>query len=354
MLGVLVVAGLALGGCAGEVTGTPTAGGSGGSATSSRSEPFEGRLLKPNEVVKADKLDGVALQPITDGVLRNYGTTLTVLEVGTSDVIEGASESDQEDLGADEGSTLLAFRVRVEAPGDSVSDKVTGSVTVDGVSRSLPEFSTVLGSYSKDDSTLQYIVPVPDNRRSVELELKYANLSQKFDLLEGRRVGEAPVVLYRSKSGPDLVNESLTPSQVSVAAMPGSDGEQESYALSGPKATLSFFSPANAGVASAPDKAWLAVTYLPTASGASYAKSCVATAADFTVTDDKGGTFQAQDSQSKIEKYDSQRIAFEVPGDLKKAKLTFAPKTMNCDYSGYPAQWTISGAATIDIAFTEG
>ena len=242
MLGVLVVAGLALGGCAGEVTGTPTAGGSGGSATSSRSEPFEGRLLKPNEVVKADKLDGVALQPITDGVLRNYGTTLTVLEVGTSDVIEGASESDQEDLGADEGSTLLAFRVRVEAPGDSVSDKVTGSVTVDGVSRSLPEFSTVLGSYSKDDSTLQYIVPVPDNRRSVELELKYANLSQKFDLLEGRRVGEAPVVLYRSKSGPDLVNESLTPSQVSVAAMPGSDGEQESYALSGPKATLSFFS----------------------------------------------------------------------------------------------------------------
>ncbi len=344
----VVVLGLVLTACGEDTQGTPSAGSKRTTTTSSTSAaPFEGEELADGEVVAVDKLDGVSLKSPDDGRLRNYGVATEVLDFGTADVVD-AGEGLQYGAGPD--STLLAFKLRVAPFLEGLSDKITATVSVDGRQRSLPDFEYTL-STAGEDATAQYVVAVPDDRREVELELKYAGLPQTFDLLEGERTGDQPDILYRSPDSPVIYVENLTPAKLTVA---NEDGETGSYVITVTNAALTYFTAELGDQPADPKKTWLSVVYEPTADGAvehdAPASSCVMPFEAFTLESD-GTTYPVNSQHSTMEMFESEKVlVFEVPADLTDATLTAAPTAMTCT-SGLDYPFTVKDTATVEISF---
>lgn len=344
-------------GCGEDTAGTP----SGSSRSKEPSKPpstsrapFDGEVVSDGEVVKVEKLDGVDLKSPDEGQLHNYGVAVEVLDFGTADVV-GAG--DGLEYGADDGSSLLAFRLRVVPSkiegGTSLGDKVSATVAVDGVQRELPEFEYAVGdSAGEGDTTLQYVVAVPEDRREVELELKYANLPQTYDLLEGKRTGEEPEVLYRSEDSPSVFVESLTPGTVQVV---DPEGEAGSYTLTVNRAELTYFASDLGQLPSGPDKAWLVLTHETRGDGSldSSFYVCSMPATAYTLTDDAGTTYEAAGEYfSGGSMGEDQSVAFEVPADLVKADLKVAPQSFSCN-GGIDVTFTATAPATVGITLPE-
>ncbi|WP_130344842.1 hypothetical protein [Herbihabitans rhizosphaerae] len=359
---VLAVIGLAAAGCGGD--DAPKADGQESSRppsstttspSKSTTRAAEGKQVRNGEVTKVDKMDGVQLKSPQDGKLRNFGIDAAVLEFGTADAVESGSSSSTRYV-PEPGGSLLAFKIKARKAGkDDISGKVTASVAVDGIQRSLPGFDSALSSYTSTDSaTLSYIVGVPQDRRSVELELKYVGLAQKFDLLEGVRKGDQPTVLYRSESGPTIKVESLTPSQVTVAPNSKMSAGPGALVFGEPSAELSYFAPTTGNVPADKEKAWLVLRFKP-AEGAYWAKSCVVPPSAFSATDETGAQYPAHVSYSKAERYSEHVIVFEVPATVKKPVVSAAPRTVGCSYySGNEEQWAVTGPpARIEVPLPE-
>jgi hypothetical protein len=313
------------------------------STTAKSTAPFEGERLDDGEVVKVDKLDGVRLESPDDGALHNYAVAVDVVDFGTANVVDAGSGSQ---YGAPDGSTLLAFRLNVTPFAEDISSKVTATVAVDGKQRSLPDFEYSLDTVGEKE-TLQYVVAVPEDRRTVELELKYADLAQRYDLLEGERVGEQPAVLYRSEDAPFVYVENLTPAKIS-GNRTNQSGELEPgvYVVSVKRAELTYFTPDLGDMPSAKDKAWLVVSFEATGEGTLEdnppASACEPPFTDFTLADDKGGTYPVVDNHSSMEGQDK-TLAFEVPADLTKAKLVFKSAGFQCVNTGWTDTFTSDG-----------
>lgn len=292
-----------------------------------------------------DKLDGIRLESPDDGRIRNYGVTVDVVDFGTSDVVDAGDI----EYGAREDSTLLAFRLRVAPFLEGVGGKVTATVSVDGKQRSLPDFEYSMSTVG-DDQTLQYLVGVPKDRREVELELKYADFAQQFDLLEGERTGEKPTILYRSDDEPSVYVENLTPGKITVA---DEDGEAGTYILTVTRAELTYFAPTLGDVPSDTKNAWLVITYEPTGEGSLQyspdASACTVPFAAFKLND---GTkdYAVVDKHSTSKEFASeQTLVFEVPAELTDATLTLATQGFSCTNGGTQYPYTVSGQATVSM-----
>ena len=347
---LLTAVGLLATACSSGTEGTPVAAGKEARTdkTSTSRAPFDGERLDDGEVVKVDKLDGIRLESPDDGALRSWGVTVDVVDFGTADVVDGGSGFS---YGAREDSTLLAFRLRVATFLDDVSENVTATVSVDGRQRSLPNFEYSLGEPG-DDQTIQYVVGVPKDRREVELELKYADFAQQFDLLEGRRIGEQPDILYRSEDAPTVYIENLTPAKLPVTDANGAPGN---YIVGVTQAELTYFAPELGDVPSADDKAWLVVVYEPTGDGSleSEASGCVLPFAAFTVSD-RTGTYPVVDKHSSMVEFDSdQRLVFEVPADLTTATLRIATQGFTCGFAGDDYPYAATGEATVAMTLPQ-
>lgn len=345
---LLAVVGLITTACASGTEGTPTAAKQARTTTpSTSSTPFEGELLDDGEVVKVDKLDGISLDSPDDGRLRSYGVGVDVVDFGSADVVDGGSGFQ---YGAGDDSTLLAFRLRVTPFTQDISEKVKATVSVDGRQRSLPDFEYSLGDPG-EDTTLQYVVGVPEDRREVELELKYADFAQQFDLLEGKRTGEQPDILYRSEDAPFVYVENLTPAKLPVVSQ---DQEPGAYIIGVTRAQLTYFAPELGDVPADKTKAWLVVDYEPTGEGALQsspdATGCMVPFASFALGE---GTdeYAVVDKHSKMEEFSSeQRLVFEVPADLTAATLTLKPLGFSCRSGGMDYPFTAGGQpATIEM-----
>lgn len=347
----LVAVGLLATGCGSDTGGTPNAAANQKSTpptTTTSRAPFEGEELADGEVVAADQLDGVSLKSPDDGDLRNYGVGVEVLDFGTADVVETSDVT----YGAKQDSTLLAFRLRVTAFAENLADKVTATVSVDGKQRTLPQFEYALGE-ANDDETLQYLVAVPKDRREVELALKYADLAQTFDLLEGKRTGEQPDILYRAADKPTLYLENLTPAKIEVA---DEEAEPGTYVVAVTNATLTYFTPELGDQPADEKKAWLIVTYEPGGEGSvDYRESgCVLPFASFKLTDEDGAEYAVVDKHSSMEEFESEKVlTFEVPAELSKATLTVAPTNFTCVDAGTDHPYTVSTNATVELSFPE-
>jgi hypothetical protein len=345
---LLAAVGLLAAGCATE--GTPTAAKQTRTTKTSTSHaPFDGERLDDGEVVKVDKLDGIRLESPDDGRIRNYGVAVDVVDFGTSDIVDAGDT----EYGAQDDSTLLAFRLRVAPFLEEISDKITATVSVDGKQRSLPEFEYSMGTVG-DDQTLQYVVGVPEDRRSVELELKYAGFAQQFDLLEGKRTGEKPEILYRSDDEPSVYVENLTPAKITVA---NEDGEPGAYIVNVKRAELTYFAPELGDVPTDAKNAWLVVTYEPTGEGSLQfspdATACVVPFAAFKLND---GTkdYAVVDKHSTMKEFASQQtLVFEVPASLTDATLTLATQGFSCTNGGTQYPYTASGQATVTMTLPQ-
>jgi hypothetical protein len=329
--------------CASGTEGTPTSAKQAKTTKTSTSRaPFNGERLDDGEVVKVEKLDGIRLEEPEDGSLRNYGVAVDVTDFGSAEVVEAGGDLE---YGAGEDSTLLAFRLQVTPFVDDMSQKVTATVSVDGRQRSLPDFEYSLNEPGESE-TLQYVVAVPKDRRTVELELKYADLAQRYDLLEGKRVGTQPKVLYRSADAPFVFVENLTPAKITVTAT--DDQEPGTYIMSVKRAELTYFTPDLGDMPSDETKAWLILTFEAIGEGSlEYnppATACEVPYTDFTLSDDKGGTFPVVDKHSSLENTDK-TLAFEVPQDLEGATLTLRSAGFRCVNTGYYSDYTSDGAA---------
>jgi hypothetical protein len=345
---LLAAVGLLTTACASGTGGTPTAAKQVRTTTpSTSSTPFEGEQLDDGEVVKVDKIDGLSLESPDDGRLRSYGMGLDVVDFGSADVVDGGSGFQ---YGAGDDSTLLAFRLRVTPYAQEISEKVKATVSVDGRQRSLPDFEYALGEPG-EDQTIQYVVGVPKDRRKVELELKYADFAQQFDLLEGKRTGEQPDILYRSEDAPFVYVENLTPAKLDMV---NQDQEPGAYIIGVTRAQLTYFAPELGDVPEDKTKAWLVVDYEPTGEGslqyAPDATGCVVPFAAFSLND--GSTdYPVVDKHSTMEEFSStQRLVFEVPAELTTAKLTLKAQGFSCRSGGMDYAFTPSGqAATVDM-----
>jgi hypothetical protein len=348
---VLLAAGLLVSACGAGTAGRPTAGAGGSAAarTTTSRAPFEGEVLGNGEVVSADKLDGIRLESPEDGRLRDFGVAVEVLDFGTADVVD---VGDGSQYGVDDDATLLAFRLRVTPFVDDLGQKVTATVSVDGRQRSLPDFEYAIGTPG-EDQTVQYLVGVPDDRREVELELKYAGLAQHFDLLEGRRTGDQPDILYRSPDEPSVYVENLTPAKLPVH---DEDGEAGAYVLAVTRAELTYFTAELGDVPGDGKKAWLVVTYEPAGDGSmtlSGVSGCVLPFAAFTLTAG-GETYPVVDKHSSMEEFDSEKVlVFEVPASLTAATLSVAAQPFNCRSGGTGYPYTPTAGTKLEITLPE-
>jgi len=348
---LLAAVGLLTSACGSGTEGTPTPVKQARTTKTSTSHaPFHGERLDDGEVVKVDKLDGIRLESPEDGRLRSYQVAVEVTDFGSADVVEVGAD---QQYGARDDSTLIAFRLRVTAFAGELGQMVKATVSVDGRQRSLPEFEYAIGT-EDEDSTLQYVVAVPNDRREVELELKYAGLAQTFDLLEGERTGEQPDLLYRSDDTPFVYVENLTPAKLPVQ---NADAEAGAYVVSVTRAELTYFAPELGDLPADKKKAWLVIHYQPIGEGVlEYtpdAGACVPPFTAFTVNDGTAD-YPAIDKQSKVEAFASeQRLAFEVPAELTSARLTMKTPGFNCTYGGEAVPFTATGEATVDMTLPE-
>lgn len=353
LVGVAAV-GVAAAGCGSGTAGQASAGAASttlstsASATSSTSaEPFDGEVLKRGEVAKLDDTSGARLNPVSDGDLRNFGISAKVFEIGTTDEITSGGGYRPE-----AGNKLLVFSIKVELheKSSSLSGKVSASVSVEGRQQNLPGFDDLL-SYGEQDATLHYAVGVPEqNPHDVELQLKYSDLAQRFDLLDGRRTGDQPAALYRSDDYPTVWVEQLTPSSFEFTDPDDGEGPTK-FTIPVERAELTYFAPVTGNAPSGQDKAWLVLRYKAVGEGpnANYASDCGVPLPAYTLTDDQGGTYQPVDRHSRVDS-DGTVVTFEVPAALATATLRVAPTTLNCDTGGTSEPWPARGTA--EIPFT--
>jgi hypothetical protein len=332
--GGLILAGLMLVSACGDsdegiaTGGQPTAT---STAMSTSRPPFNGRTVEAGEVQKVSELGGAKMQPLKDAEIRGHRTSVKVLEFGTADQIDADGG-----YRAADGAVLIAFRVSAQiAKGDKdVQGEVVANVSVDGTQRSLKDLidSTPEGGSAK---TYSYVVAVPENRRSVDLELKSSSTVQSFDLLEGRPKGDRPAALYRPRQGTVLVQQALTPATFEIA--PRNNQYDSSQSVTVSEMDFSYFNPETGAAPSGPDKAWLLLYGKGKTTSPGY-YTCVPVAAAHKLVDDKGTTYElAAASEMPAEPAlvgeASFKAAFEVPADLAKATFTIAPTQAVCQLS---------------------
>ena len=337
-------------GCSNDTAGTPV--GVATTAPSTSMAPFDGQTLALGEVVQVDGIDGARMQPVADGVVRSYATTVKVTEVGSADQVGDATRG--EAYRAVAGGTLLAFTVSVaqDAGADGVSEKVVADVDVDGTQRVLPDFfDGGSGSSTSGGAQVHYVVATPQHRRAVDLELKAAGLVQSFDLLQGRPKGDRPAALYRAAGGTTVRQEALTPAKYKVTL----HGDDQVNQITVQTAELGYFGGKEDAVPSNPANGWLSLAVNEDGADGSYA-ICVTPLTAYTLTDDSGHKYPASATASTVPAKPeligdtSYVVAFEVPADLAKATLTITPKNVVCEvststYEPVPAH----GAPTVEV-----
>lgn len=343
---VLVVAG-----CGGDEPGVPR-GGSAATTTSESRPPFAGETVASGEVRKVSGLGGAKMQTLSgDNEVRGFRTLVKVLEFGTADQID----SDGGYRAAD-GSVLIAFRLsaQVEEGDGEVGDQVSASVSVDGTQRTLDD---VIASTPADagPTTYSYVVAVPEDRRSVDLELRSVGTVQSFDLLEGKPKGERPEALYRPDDATVLIQQALTPATFEIAPKGAFDTTQT---VSVSEMRFSYFHPKTGAAPSSPDKAWMVFQGSGETESPNY-YICVPTPASHRLIDDKQATFQPAPSselpaESSIIGDAYFTAAFEVPGDITKATFSVAPTQAVCQIStGTHATVGARGDARIEVTVPE-
>lgn len=346
-----VAALLVVSGCGDSSEGVAT-GGSPATTTSKSRSPFDGRTIQAGEVQKVSDLGGAKMQGLDDGEIRGYRTSLKIIEFGTADEIDADGG-----YRAADGAVLIAFRVSVQiAKGNkSVQGEVLANVSVDGTQRSLTGLidSTPEGGSAK---TYNYVVAVPEDRRSVDLQLKSASTTQSFDLLEGKPRGDRPAALYRPKQGTLLVQEALTPATFEIAPRNNQFDSTQTVTVS--EMDYGYFNPETGAAPSSPDKAWLVFHGNGKTKSPGY-YNCSAVAAGHKLVDDKGTTYELSPAsempaQPPLVGEAPFKAAFEVPADLTKATFTVAPAQAVCQlststFTPVPAR----GVAKIEVTVPE-
>lgn len=331
---VVTVAGLAAGCSDNSTVGGATGQNSaptGGQTPTTGQTPFTGKTLQPGEVAQVASTDGARMQPVADGMIRSYGTTVKIVETGTADTVSDASSG--ESYRAAAGGSLLAFTVTLaqdEGMGES-SGKVVADVNVDGTQRTLPEFFGGSSGSSSDGGTqMHYIVATAQNKHAVDLELKASNVVQSFDLLQGKAKGDRPVALYRSTSGTTVHQEGLSPVTYKVAVY----DKDEAHQVTVTKAELGYFTEKDAAIPSNPADGWLTLSVQDRSDG--YA-TCVTPASAYTLKDAAGKEYKPSGSATAVPSNpeslgDTQSVvAFEVPADFAQGTVTIAPDNAVCE-----------------------
>ncbi|MFD1048984.1 hypothetical protein ACFQ1S_27330, partial [Kibdelosporangium lantanae] len=195
-----------------------------------------------------------------------------------------------------------------------------------------------------------------EQRRTVDLQLKSAGLTQAIDLLEGKPKGDRPKALYRPADGTVLKQEALPPATFTISIWPGKPPVPQDVTVK--EADFSYFNAMTNAVPSSPDKAWL--TFVGKSStGGSSGDICVTTLAAHKLIDDKGTTIAPSESASKMpgEGFLAEEdftVSFEVSADIKSATLDIAPNQMRCQIStgNYQARQA-NGEAKIAVTIPE-
>ncbi|TDP97446.1 hypothetical protein [Labedaea rhizosphaerae] len=332
---VVAVAGLATA-CGDDTTGTPV--GQKTSAPATSQGPFNGKTLQLGEVVQVESADGARMQPVANGLIRSYATSVKIVEVGTADQVNDTAGG--ESYRAAAGGTLLAFTVSVaqDEGAEGVGDKVVADVNVDGTQRTLPEFfgSDSSSSSSEGGAQLHYVVATAQNRRAVDLELKASNVVQSFDLLQATPKGDRPAALYRSSSGTTVRQEAISPVSYKVHAF--DTGEDQVNELTVENLDLGYFTGKDAAVPSDPANGWLTLSINEDSASGSYTP-CVTPLTGYSLKDAAGKVYKPSEAASSVQSEpnalgDTQAVvAFEVPADFAQGTLTIAPKTAICEVS---------------------
>lgn len=311
------------------------------SAPSTSKAPFTGTTLEPGEVVAVDNLDGARLQSVDKGVVRSFETSVEITEIGSAEQIGAESAAYR----AEGDARLVVFTMTAEDNDreTELEGDVVAAVAVDDKQREVPGFESTL----ENGGSASYAVAVPEDRRSVELQLKYNGEVQSFDLLEGEPTGERPEALYRADRGTMVYQEALAPSQFTVTVWE----QPHVYTATVHIAELGYFPVRGNELPSAKDKGWLSLWVGADASPS----TCAAPLAAYSLKDEKGATYQPAQSVSEVKEpgvIDTpvSVVAFEVPADLEKATLTISAPQVTCQVSTASFELVpASGAATIDI-----
>jgi hypothetical protein len=333
---------LALTACGGDGDG-PVAGGR-STSPGTPSTPFQGTTIALGEVKAVDALDGMRLRQVNDGDIRSFQLIAKVLETGETDQFGSGSNAYK----AEGDAKLLGFSVSAKRSTHASDDKgtqVVAAVTVDGTTRTLPDF--------KPDKTLNYLLAVPKDRQVVDFELKFNTVVQRFDLLQGVAKGDRPAALYRARDETALYQEALTPATFMVAAT--GNKVDSTYVVQPSQAALGYFNVLGGQVPSDPDKAWLTVW---TTSDVKPYGICNAPLGGYKLTDKQGKEYTPVVAASKIadtgllSNDTPSLISFEVPSDLDAATLTVAPTEVPCEVSTATVKPVAAqGAAKIEVTF---
>ncbi|ONI91031.1 hypothetical protein ALI144C_02130 [Actinosynnema sp. ALI-1.44] len=322
------------------------------STTTSR-PPFNGKTLANGDVQKVTDLGGTRMQPVTDAEVRGPGVALKLLEFGTAEQVD---DTTGQSYRAPEKSTLIAFRTSTTVD-KNVENKnlsqLAFSVSVDGTQRTLSDFLT--SESSSGPATASYIVAVPEERRTVGLQLKAPGLTQTIDLLEGKPGNDRPKALYRPTEGTVLKQEALQPASFNVT--PTADRAPSQQTVTVKEVNFSYFNGVNSSVPSSPEKAWL--TFVGASVTTPRGIFCVTPISGHKLTDDTGATYTPNEASSKMpsESFiaeESFTVSFEVPATIKGATLIVAPTQMRCQVStGNWVNRPSSGEAKIAVTIPE-
>jgi len=345
---VTVIAAASLAACSSSSDGLPQ----GSGPTSASKPPFTGKTLANGDIKKVTDLGGARMQPVTGAELRGPGVALKLVEFGTADQVDDSGQSYR----ASDGSALIAFRTSTTVADGTKSsslEQLVVGVSVDGTQRSLPDFLT--SRPTSGPATASYLVAVPEQRRTVDLQLKVAGLTQTIDLLEGKPKGDRPKALYRPAEGTVLKQEALPPATFTISIWPGKPAVPQDVTVK--EADFSYFNTMTSAVPSSPDKAWL--TFTGTSATGGNGDICVTTLAAHKLVDDKGATIAPTESASKMptESFIADEdftVSFEVPADIRSATLDIAPAQMRCQVStgNYQARQA-NGEAKIAVTIPE-
>lgn len=350
--GLIVAAVLLVSGCGDGEGGVPTGAPLTTTSTSKSRAPFHGKTVPAGEVQKVSDLGGAKMQSLKDAEIRGYRTSVKILEFGTADEIDADGG-----YRAADGAVLIAFRVSAQiAKGEkNVQGEVVANVSVDGTQRSLKDLidSTPEGDSAK---TYNYVIAVPEDRRSVDLELKSSGTVQSFDLLEGKPKGDRPQALYRPARGTTLVQQALTPATFEIA--PKNNQFDTTHTVTVSEMDFSYFNPETGAAPSSPDKAWMLLYGSGKTRSPAYS-TCSPVAAAHKLVDDKGATYELSPSSEipanpALVGETNFMAAFEVPADIAKATFTIAPAQAICQlstatYTPVPAR----GEAKIEVTVPE-
>jgi hypothetical protein len=333
---------------------TPATAASGSSSPAGSTTPFSGTTLAEGEVVQVADLDGARLHPVEDGIVRSFETSVEVTEIGWADRL-GAGDEGYRAADGDAGLVVFSMTTERTERATPLDGEVVAAVSVDDRQRELPGFSSDGSPDGSPDGAggeqVSYAVAVPEDRRSVVLELKYGGVVQSFDLLDGKPTGERPDALYRSAGGTAVFQEALTPAQLEVDVA----GSTYKYTTTVRRAELGYFPVQGTEVPSSAGKGWLTM-WIGTDGDVS---TCVAPLSAYRFTDAAGTVYQPAQATSKIPEpgiIDSPEsiVTFEVPADLAKGTLTVSAPRITCQtstatFNPVPAR----GTATVDVTLPE-